>query len=217
MTALRWLACAVVMMLAACTSVPVRLPPVAAGQLDAAALAAQQARSEWLTAHPQWRFEGRVAVSQAGRGGSGRVDWQQAGPEYTVALSAPITRQSWRLVGDGRTGAGRIEGLDGGPREGPSAEALVLEATGWLIPVAQLPDWARGLVVDDAAGKVAAAHITYDAEGRPRTVEQQGWTVEYLDWHPAEGARPTLPKRVDASRGDATVRVLVDRWEIAAP
>ncbi|WP_101925238.1 MULTISPECIES: lipoprotein insertase outer membrane protein LolB [Luteimonas] len=212
---LRGIAALSLVVLAACSSVPVRPPPVVADQLDPAAVAAQQARRDWLQAHPDWQFEGRVAVSQAGRGGSGRVDWQQTGPTYTVALSAPVTRQSWRLLADRRTGAGRIEGLAGGPREGPSAEALVLDATGWLIPVAQLPDWARGLVVDaDAAG---ASRIAYDAEGRPQIVEQQDWTVAYLDWHPAEGERPALPRRIDATRGDATVRVIVDSWDFSAP
>ncbi|MFB8831670.1 lipoprotein insertase outer membrane protein LolB [Azotobacter sp. CWF10] len=42
--------------------------------------------------------------------------------------------------------AGRLEGLAGGPRDGEDAQQLLLEATGWDIPVNQLPEWIRGLV-----------------------------------------------------------------------
>mgnify|MGYP006194217975 CR=1 FL=1 len=137
----------------------------------AAAQAGQATRAAWLAAQSDWSFAGRVAVNANGKGGSGRLDWQQTGATYRVALSAPITRQSWRLSGDLPTGAARLEGLEGGPREGVDADRLLREATGWDIPVASMVHWARG-VVDPAT----------PAEVRERTVQtrdratQQGET-----------------------------------------
>ncbi|WP_163063427.1 outer membrane lipoprotein LolB, partial [Acinetobacter baumannii] len=84
-----------------------------------------------------------------------------------------------------------LEGLAGGPRDGEDAQQLLLEATGWDIPVNQLPAWIRGLVAGDAAGPET---VERDGEGRPRRMQQMGWQVQYLDWYPAEAGRPALPR-----------------------
>lgn len=182
---------------------------------DPAALAAAQAgqatRAAWLASQADWSFAGRVAVNANGKGGSGRIDWQQTGTDYLVALSAPVTRQSWRLDGDLVTRAARLEGLEGGPREGADADRLLRDATGWDIPVASMVHWARG-VADPA---VSIDGVEYDIEGRLRTLTQQGWRVDYLDWFPAEGARPIMPRRMEARRQGASVKVAIDQWQLA--
>ncbi|MFA4660377.1 lipoprotein insertase outer membrane protein LolB [Xanthomonas perforans] len=192
--------------LSACVSVP-------RGQGSGAAVAdhvsdsarqAEAARQAWLQAHPNWSFQGRVAISKDRNGGSGRIDWQQDGPSYRVQLSAPVTRQSWVLTGDTTSGAGRLEGLDGGPRSGPDAEQVLLEATGWTIPVNQMPDWVRALRIADAG----AARVDLDAAGRPRTVQQDGWTIEFLAWTPAAAAQPELPQLIYARDGQAQARLV---------
>ncbi|MCC4633710.1 MULTISPECIES: lipoprotein insertase outer membrane protein LolB [Xanthomonas] len=172
---------------------------------------AEAARQAWLQAHPQWSFQGRVAISKDRNGGSGRIDWQQNGPQYRVQLSAPVTRQSWVLTGDTTTGAGRLEGLDGGPRSGPDAEQVLLEATGWTIPFNQMPDWVRALRIADAGTQ----RVDLDAAGRPRTVQQDGWTIEFLAWAPAGDGQPALPQRIEAHNGSAKVRLLVDQWTVS--
>lgn len=201
--------------LAACTSVGSQKTPVpdVAYTVSPAAERAEAARVQALRSQPDWSFQGRVAVSKGKNGGSGRIDWEQQGSAYQVQLSAPVTRQSWRLQGDALQGSGRLEGLDGGPREGADAQAVLLEATGWDIPVNQLPDWTRGLVLE-GSGEAA---LQRDAEGRPRQLRQAGWQVDYLDWYPAQDGRESLPRRIEASKADAKVRLVVDQWGAADP
>lgn len=196
--------------LAACTSVPVR-PPLQTVDLPPAALADAQARlvarENAVRALPQLAFSGRVAMSNGRDGGSGRIDWVQTGAEYRVTLSAPVTRQSWQLEG-GPQGA-RIDGLEGGPREGGDVGLLLLEATGFEIPVAAMAAWATGTRAD-----AGAAQVAFDAGGRLARLEQDGWIIDYLDWQPdsAAGAVLALPTRINAQRGDARVRLIVDSW-----
>lgn len=196
---------ALAVLLSACAGQAVRgpAPPLA----PAAAEAAQSARESELRAQTGWSLSGRIALSNGRNGGSGRIEWRQDGDRYEVALSAPVTRQSWRLSGDA-TGA-RLEGVDGGPRSGTDAAALLRDATGWEIPVAALSDWVRGL---RAVGQ-GPASVRYGADGRPARIEQGGWTIDYR-W-PATAA-PGLPSRVDAVRGEAKVKLIVDEWESAA-
>lgn len=207
----RVLACAaLVALLAACASVP-RLPPRLPEAQRAEAEAAQRAREAALRTTDGWSLSGRVAVSMAGQGGSGRLEWQQQGEHFDVQLSAPITRQSWRLTG-GPAGA-RLEGVEGGPRTGTDAELLLYETTGWYLPVSALADWARGLRA--AAGGPAGE--TYGVDGRLAVLEQDGWYIEYA-WPDARDGRG-LPQRIDARSESpdgrqARVRLVVDAWQV---
>ncbi|QWP78872.1 outer membrane lipoprotein LolB [Lysobacter sp. K5869] len=190
-------------LLTACAGAGVR-PGAPTDRVVPAADAAEReaARVARVRAAAQWSLTGRIAVSNAGKGGSGRIEWNQRGGAYEVALSAPVTRQSWRLSG-GPDGA-RLEGLDGGPRAGADAAELLFQATGWDIPVAALGDWLRGL----PAGDGADARIARGPDGRPQSIVQGGWTIAY-EW-PASG---DLPARLDARRDSARVRLIVDQWQ----
>jgi outer membrane lipoprotein LolB len=207
----RWLKAGVVLavsgMLAACAGQPKRTaPPVS----DAAARQSQVERATVLAAHPQWSLQGRVALSNGRNGGSGRIDWQQDGPRYSVALSAPITRQSWRLNGD--ADFARLEGLDGGTREGSDPQALLRESTGWVIPVAALASWVRGT----ADLQLSPATLQFDADGRLASLHQAGWTIDYSQWQPQPTLGIDLPHRLDARQGDARVKLVIDAWEPGA-
>ncbi|MBF6025783.1 lipoprotein insertase outer membrane protein LolB [Lysobacter niastensis] len=188
--------------LSACTATAPRatLPP----DRIASAEAEQVAREAALREQSAWSLQGRIAVANQGKGGSGRIDWRQEGARYQVALSAPVTRQSWRLSGDG-DGA-RLEGIEGGPREGSDAAQLLREATGWEIPVAALAEWVRGA----RAPGLGPARVAYGVDGRLAHLEQGGWAIDYV-WN-AMSADPVLPARLTARRGEAQVRLIIDRW-----
>lgn len=192
--------------LSACVSQPVRTPvPV-----DAEAARAEDARRAALR---DWSLAGRVALSNGRQGGSGRIDWTQHDERYEVSLSAPVTRQSWRLAGD--AGGARLEGIEGGPRESTDVEGMLRSATGWEIPVRAMADWVRGVAATGAAD--GSAVVTYGAGNLPASLEQDGWRIDYKEWHEAADPLPALPKRIEARRGEAKVRLVVDAWQAEAP
>lgn len=205
--------------LAGCVSVPDR-GGVAIGDLsasaEAAAMAAQQAREQRLDALPALAFSGRVAMSGGSRGGgTGRIEWQQAGDRYEVTLSAPVSRQSWRLRGD--AGSATIEGIAGGPRSDADVERLLREATGLDIPVGALAAWAGGARADQAA--FGPARLAFTPDGRLARIEQDGWTIDYLGWRDEDlgDGKPLLqvPDRINAERGESKVRLAIDAWSWA--
>jgi outer membrane lipoprotein LolB len=211
--ALRCGACALLLALAGCATHGAReAPPSSTAIAPAAAERTQDARRQWLATHRDWRVSGRVAISRGGKGGSGRLDWAQAGDAFTVSLSAPITKQSWRLTGDLAGGDARIEGLDGGPREGADAQTMLREATGWDVPVKELASWMTGI----AAPGAAVDEQRYGDDGLLAHLRQAGWAIDYARWTPPQGERPALPARIEAVRDDAKVRLIVDAWDFAA-
>jgi len=197
-TAARSLLVLLILALAACVSPPVRRAP------DAALLQAQAARETALAAHPDWTLSGHIAISDGKDGGSGRIDWKQHGSDFDIRLSAPVTRQSWRLVREG--GRVRLEGLQGGMIEGTDAQALLYQALGWLVPVDALSAWARG-----ARASSNAAQLQFGADGLPSLLTEDDWSVDYRAWDTASD--PPRPKKVFASQGDAKVRLSVDSWD----
>ena len=190
-------------LVAGCTGAPVRAPApaVEAGQ----ARATQQARQDRLDAISHWSMHGRIAVSVGDKGGSGRLDWQQEGVGYRIALSAPVTRQSWQLAV--QPGGATLDGLEGGPHSGPDAEALLMQATGWPIPVDAMAWWVRGLPSPEGG------EMSFGADGRLQRLVAGGWTVDYQEWQSAAGGWPEMPRRLQASREGARVRLVVDRWD----
>ena len=159
----------------------------------------------------EWTLAGRIAVSNGREGGSGRIDWQQDSDSYVISLSAPVTRQSWRLSGDATRA--RLEGIKDGPREGADAQSLLREATGWQIPVGALSNWIRGI---GAAGhEYGPVKVSYGADNLPLRLEQAGWSVEYTDWVPVSNG-PALPTRLVATQGQAKVRLIMDDWTLPA-
>lgn len=173
---------------------------------ESSALDAQSHRETALADQSAWHLTGKIAVSDGRDGGSGRIDWRQDGDRFVIEIRAPVSRRTWRLSGspDGAT----LEGLDGGPRSGPNAEALLQQEVGWTVPVADLVAWARG------ARGVGAAEIEFDAENRPARIQQRGWSVEYRAW--SEGPAPVLPRKVFAASGERRVRLVVERWNVGA-
>jgi len=181
--------------LVACAPQPVR-------EDNQALLDRQAARETQLARQTDWSFVGRIAVSQGGNGGSGRIDWRQHGEDFDIRLSAPITKQTWRLSKSGAQVV--LEGLPGGARTGSDAEALLLQATGWRIPVSVLSDWVRGARAD------GSADLDFAPNGLPATLKQSGWVVTYRDWNQGD---PALPTKVFAEQGGARVRLAVEQWQ----
>lgn len=201
--------------LAACASrppAPAALPVLApAAQAEAEAL--QAARAQELAARPDWNLTGRASITRAGKGGSGRIEWRQDGTGFDVSLAAPVTRQSWLLAVD--AGGARLEGLEGGTRVGPDGQALLFEATGLEVPVDALGSWLRGLPADEAVH--GPAHLAFGEDLLPLRLEQAGWSIDFRAWRAEEAGQPALPLRIDARRGDAGVRLVVDQWGGAEP
>lgn len=196
------------------TRLPAPAPlPVLAPAAVAAAMDAQVEREARLAALPAWTLSGRAAITRDGKGGSGRIDWRHDGAGYRVELSAPVTRQGWRLSAD--TGGARLEGLEGGTREGPDGGALLYEATGLEVPMAALGAWLRGARADE--GRHGAATLAFGADLLPVRLEQDGWVIDFLGWHAGNAAAPPLPRRIEARRGGAEVRLVIDQWSGAAP
>ena len=186
------------LLLAACAGQRIR--PVAG---DAATLAAQERREHELAARTDWTLRGRLAVSDGRDSGSGALEWNAHGDAYRFSLHAPVTGKTWVLAGDDRHA--RLEGLRDEPVEAADAAELLWRELGWKVPIAQLRAWARGMRASPAA------RITFDADGLPATIDEDGWTIRYPEFDRAQS--PPLPLKVFADKGPYRVRLAIKSWQ----
>jgi len=205
-------------MLVGCRGVQVEdRPPaeiVVGSEADSPAAIAHRQRiarlglSDGACADPEWAMTGRVALSNGKDGGSGRLEWSQSAGKVRIGLSAPVTRQGWVL--EVNAGGATLLGVPDGPVHGADAAALLLDRTGWDIPVSGLGCWVRGAWASE--GAFGQARVGYGADGSVQRIEQAGWVIDYSDWRLDAVSGVELPTRITALRNADRVRLVVDRW-----
>lgn len=135
---------------------------------------------------------------------SGRLSWEHAGMRDRILIANPLG-QGIAAVDSGPEGA-RLQGSDGQVRTAAHAARLIEEATGYPLPVNDLPNWLLGR--PGPGGRLQA-----DTAGRPLRLEDAGWKVDYDYDDTAAGA---LPARLTLHRGQAIeIRLRIEEWQIA--
>lgn len=162
-------------------------------------------REARVASYERWALNGRIAVSDGNDGGSARVRWEARGEVYELWIYAPLAQGTWRLHGD--AGEAVLEGSGGTWRDEDPA-LLLARHLGWHLPVNAMRHWARGM---RAPG--VPARLSFDDRGRPRVLEQAGWTVRYTDW--AEYPGLILPRRIEAEAPPYSVKLVVQGWALS--
>ncbi len=171
-----------------------------------ALLREQAAREQQLAHVDSWTLEGRLGVSDGHHGGSGDLRWTQRGDDYEFVLRGPaISGANFRLTGG--PGGALLEGLEGGPLRGRSAEALMRKALGWELPLDDLRAWVLGLRADGSP-----ARLSFGTDRLPALLQQDGWAVDYREWDQAR--QPALPKKVYAEKPPYKVRLSIDTFRL---
>ena len=166
----------------------------------------QVEREAVLQEKNHWSFRGRVAISDGDQAGTVRMFWQQRGEQFDIEISLPISNQKYRLRNEGRRV--RLESYGLATIEGESAEAVLMQVTGWRIPFDDMQLWLRGMRSDTATA------IEFEPSGLPARFREKGWLVDYRGWN--ADVMP-MPVKVFASTNNngknASVRLQIEAWE----
>ncbi|MEN9783983.1 MAG: outer-rane lipoprotein LolB [Pseudomonadota bacterium] len=147
---------------------------------------------------------GRVLVSGDGRAFSSGLRWRHDAAGDELWLMSPVGQTLAHIAAD-ETGA-VLTTPDQQEYRAFSAENLTRRALGWPLPLTELRFW----IVATPAGGDTQALTTRDAAGRLSLLEQNGWIVRYT--YPESPDSTMLPKRLDMSRGDQRIRLVIDGW-----
>lgn len=182
------------LLLAGCAGVAPRAPvdPERAWQLH----------RERLTEVEAWQLNGRLAIRTQDEAWHANLHWLQRENRYRVRLTGPLGQGSLRLEGTPqfvqlRTGQGE-SAVSSDPEE------LLYRQFGWRVPIGALRYWVLGLPAPGPAER------SLDDQGRLRTLQQDGWTIRFMDYRLMEGLE--VPGRIFANRDGAEVRLVLGEW-----
>lgn len=169
-----------------------------------------QERQTRLQAYDAWDLRGRIAVRVGDEGGQASLRWLRASGRNQLDLGSPLGQGVLHFKEDA-TGA-HAQDAKGRIRSAADLPTLVLQLTGWRIPVASLEYWIRGLPAPNQPSVPVL-----DEAGRMRALEQGGWRVRITDYF--SGQALDLPRRLFLNYpGDNSgvppidLRLVIDSW-----
>lgn len=169
-------------------------------QLPSATNAAAVARR----AHTHFDLEGRISATDGERAASGQIEWRHTPSTDLWTAYSPLGQIVARL--DSHAGGAELVLSDGTRRRASHADSLLPALIGVDVPLARLPVWIQAAPRHDAEVR------TLDPYGRPALVIDQGWRIDYTEY--ADTTAGALPRRIEISRGDARIRLVIDQWTL---
>ncbi len=149
------------------------------------------------------RLSVRYPVQGKTQSVQGKFQWNQHRDNTDIELYSPLGQTIARITI--APGLATLEQSNGVRRTAVSPDDLTELALGWPLPVDGMRYWLQGFV-RDTNGRLQAAM----PEEEPSSFASDGWQLSYPSWQ-ASG-QVAVPKRIDALRGDITLRVVIDDW-----
>lgn len=193
-----WLALMACLLTAACATLPSEktTPP----------LLSKTARLQTLSHIQTFHLVGVLAIRTPHDAGSLHWQWQQKKSRryYTLTLQGPLGTGSVHLEGQGQKVM--LQKADGKIVFANNPDQLLLQETGWRLPVSGFYYWVRSLPVPGTA-----AEKTFDTQNRLSLLKQQGWTIQYLHYTNVNGL--DLPDKMSLTTSSVSLKVVVSRWD----
>ncbi len=161
-----------------------------------------------MLALQQWQASGKLALRSGSEADSANLLWQQSGPRSDLQLSGPLGMSATRIVTEGQyleiQRGEEFQVLD------ITTPEAVQRSTGWDLPLASLPYWMRG--IPDPGQDSGSLEIEDELL---RSLRQDGWQVRFSSY--GEFGAHTLPTRLEVSRNDTRVRLMIRDWQTESP
>lgn len=176
---------------------------------DAAKQKLWQQRMQALSSVKSWRLSGRASVAYRNENYPFGLDWQQQNVNsHQLLIRHPVTqKQLAKLVTLNQsvtltTDTGKV-------LRDTSAERLIEQQMRVKMPVDGMQTWVRGI----AAPQYPLTRLALDNSGRPISIEQAGWTIQYGAYQSV--SLMALPTSITISRTQPEsirVKVRVKSW-----
>lgn len=151
----------------------------------------------------EFELSGRIATRYRDEAASGNVAWRHSRETDEMLITSPVGSSVARVV---RTGSEVVlTTADAKEYRANDAETLTEQVLGFRVPLTGLADWVRGRQVEATPAAVVRGN-----DGRPASIEQNGWRVEYQEFR-ADG----LPVRMKLTYPGIELRLAIHDWKSA--
>lgn len=153
-----------------------------------------------------WDISGVIGVQEAKEAWSATVNWQQLGlNNYQLRLIGPAGVGT--VIVNGKPGNVTLTNSKNETFRAGSSEALFKQQTGLHIPVSHLRYWVRGIPVPGIA-----ANTSMDESNRIATMQQAGWSIQYVRYAQIRGYN--LPSKIIMSNSQMKIKMVINSWRV---
>lgn len=151
---------------------------------------------------PAFELYGRLSASDGTEAAHGQFHWQHTPDHDRLTVSTPLGQIVAQLT---RNAAGAVLVLADGKRlEASDANTMLPAVLGVEAPLEALPNWVQ------AIPRSGARVLGLESGGRPARIGDSGWIIDYGEY--ATPLPDAVPRRLEASRGDTRIRLIIDEW-----
>jgi outer membrane lipoprotein LolB len=166
-------------------------------------LAAGCAQLERQTAEkPAFELSGKLAARQGAEAFSGNIAWRHGAGSDELLITTALGQGVARIVRED----GGIVLTTAEPKEyrARDVESISEQALGYRLPLAGLADWVQG----KPSASLAPGRVERSPDGRIKSLEQGGWTIDYLEF---AGERPSRLRL--QYPGGIDLRLAISEWK----
>lgn len=156
-----------------------------------------------------WNLRGRAAIFVDDDVHNIGLRWRKNLDEFVIVLEAPFGQGVIRLESSRQTGYPvKLSLGDGQIIYAEDAESALLDAIGFAIPVTGLVSWIRGI-----PGKATPFEHVPGPDGRLRSLSQDEWTINYLDYFERQEVERGLPKKMYLKHDRLALKIVIEHWQ----
>ncbi len=153
-----------------------------------------------------WDLHGRAAIFVNDEVHNVGLKWNRNPETFEMILEAPFGQGMFRLQSNRKLV--NLTLPDGQVVYGEDAEEALIKVIGWSIPVSGLEFWIRGIPQKDGD-----ANYDLNGDGRLKSLLQNGWRINYLDYFEPQGPAKGLPRKMYLKRNDLAIKIVIEHWQ----
>ncbi|WGZ93023.1 MAG: lipoprotein insertase outer membrane protein LolB [Candidatus Thiothrix putei] len=172
------------------------------------AQSAWQQRQANFARMSSWRLQGKVGMQFQEQSASFNLSWLQTGKDqYEMNIKNPLTGSVMAYLKGDRSEV--TLQANGKTYKDANAERLLQGQLGVSLPLDGMKYWVRGIPSPDSS----VQQVKLDAQGRPESLQQSGWLIEYAGWQGNDWK--ALPEKINLSRvpDNTKVKVIAKDWQ----
>lgn len=152
----------------------------------------------------QFTIKGRLAVITQPKNHSARLKWQHDMDNDHIDIYTPLGGKVAEIEKTARSVT--LTDNKNKTLSADNVESLTEKTLGFELPLSGLKSWALGRPHNQGL----ASSMTWDAYGHIKTLQQNGWHIQYKNYIEQDGY--ALPKKIFLKNDKLTIKLIVDNW-----
>lgn len=149
-------------------------------------------------------IKGRIAVTSDQKNASARLAWEHSASKDNVDVYSPLGAKVANIIKTPE----QVTFTDNKQTlTAEDTETLTQDTLGFSLPLSGLSYWALG----KPSNQSIANAITWDIDGKTKTLVQDGWNIEYNGYSNQDIY--SLPKKVILNNDIITIKLIIDEWD----